>query len=121
MQLVAVYHLTLHTFGSWPADHRRGYTVRGEGYQAPDAEEQRRREQNLSQPLVKLDEIMQRILVVGTYDVCERRGWRLHGTGNDPSHFHAAIGWKEYIHWQDVRDKLKNIVLGGFSQRGPGQ
>src|SRR6266550_3883741 len=107
---VAVYHFTLHAFGSWPADHRRGYTVRGEGYQPPDAEEQQRREEKLSQPVVSFDAAMQKILIVGTYDICHRRGWRLHGAGNDETHFHAAISSKEFVEWHEVRDKLKNVL-----------
>jgi hypothetical protein len=32
-----VYHETLHAYRSLRADHRRGYTRRGKGYQAPNA------------------------------------------------------------------------------------
>ena len=110
MRRVPVYHFTFHAFGTWPADHRRGYTERGEGYQPPDPEEQRRREENLTQPLVSFDESMQKVLIVGTYDICQRRGWRFHGAGNDETHFHAALSWKEFIEWQEVRDKLKNLL-----------
>jgi hypothetical protein len=79
MTSVAVYHFTFHAFGSWDVDHPRGYTVREEGYQPPDPEEQRRREEHLKQPLVEFDEAMQRVLIVGTNDICQRRGgvhWR---------------------------------------------
>ena len=89
---MAVYHFTYHAFGTWRADHRRGYTVRGEGYHAPDPDEQARRDDNLTQSVVHFDEMMQRILVAGTYDVCARRGWSFYGAGNDRTHFHAAIG-----------------------------
>jgi len=109
-RLVAVYHFTLHAFGSWPANHRRGDSVRGEGYQPPDADEQHRREENLSQPVVSVDAAMHKILIVGTYDICHRRGWRLRGAGNDETHFHAAISWTEFVEWQDMRDKLKNVL-----------
>ena len=107
---MAVYHFTLHAFGTWRADHPRGYTIRGKGYQPPDREEQSRRDQNLTQPVISFDEPMQRILIVGTYDICHRRGWRFHGAGNDATHFHALISWKDYVHWQNVRDKLKNLL-----------
>ncbi len=70
-----MYHFTLHAMGSWKADHPRGYTVREEGYQLPDAEEQRRREENLSQAIVEFDQGMQRVLVAGAHDICRRRQW----------------------------------------------
>jgi hypothetical protein len=107
---VAVYHFTYHAFGTWRADHPRGYTVRGEGYRPPDPVEQARRQENLTQPVVHFDEMMQRVLIAGTYDVCENRGWHLYGAGNDPTHYHAAIGWDEFVEWQLVRDKLKNLL-----------
>jgi hypothetical protein len=107
---MAVYHITLHAFGSWRADHPRGYTERHEGYQLPNPEEQQRREENLTQAVVEFDEMMQRILIVGTHDICKRRGWRFHGAGNDKTHFHAAISWRGFVDWQDVRDKLKNLL-----------
>ena len=68
LTIVAVYHFTLHAMGSWRADHPRGYTVREEGYQLPDPDEQQRREEKMSQPVVEFDEDMQRILIAGTYD-----------------------------------------------------
>jgi hypothetical protein len=107
---VAVYHFTWHAFGTWRADHRRRFTVRGEGYQPPDPDEQTRREENLTQPVVYFDEMMQRILIVGTHDVCARRGWQFYGAGNDATHFHVAVGWSEFVEWQLVRDKLKNLL-----------
>src|SRR5688572_23059556 len=63
---------------------------------------------------------MQKVLVVGTYDICKRRGWRFYGGGNDPTHTHALIGFKEFVDWQDARDALKNILslfLGRWTGR----
>jgi hypothetical protein len=97
MSRVAVYHFTFHAFGTWRADHPRGYTVREKGYQPPDVEEQRRREEKLSQDVIKFDEEMQKVLVVGTYDICKRRGWKFYGGGNDPTHTHALIGFAEFV------------------------
>ncbi len=107
---MAVFHFTFHAFGSWPTDHPRGYTVREEGYQPTDAEGQQRREERLTQPIVEFDEDMQKVLVVGTYDICRRRGWRFHGGGNDNTHTHALISWNEFVDWQEARDKLKNLL-----------
>jgi len=117
---VAVYHFTFHAFGTWRADHPRGYTVREEGYQPPDAQEQRRRDEHLTQDVVHFDEDMQKVLVVGTYDICRRRGWQFFGGGNDATHTHALIGFKQFVDWQDARDTLKNILslfLGRWTGR----
>ncbi|MBC8104990.1 MAG: hypothetical protein H7Z14_00235, partial [Anaerolineae bacterium] len=107
---MAVYHFTLHAWGTWDADNRRGYTVRGEGYQPPDPDEQRRREENKLQQVLEFDAGMQRVLIAGTNDICERREWTFHGAGTDPTHFHALISWRAFVEWEFVRDKLKNIL-----------
>lgn len=107
---MTLYHFTLHAFGSWAADHPRGYTVRGQGYQSPSPQEQRSREEKLTQPVVVFDDSMQRILIAGTHDICRRRGWRLLGAANDPTHYHCMIGWEKFTEWQMVRDKLKNVL-----------
>jgi hypothetical protein len=107
---VALYHFTLHARGTWRADQPRGYTVREEGYQLPDAEEQRRRQEGMFQPVVEFDEGMQRVLVAGTYDICRRRQWTCYGAGNDLTHFHALIGWHHFVDWQEARDALKNVL-----------
>jgi hypothetical protein len=117
---VAVYHFTLHAMGSWHADHPRGYTARDGGYRLPNPDEQQRREQGMSQPQVEFDEGMQRVLVAGTSDICERRQWIFYGAANDPTHFHALIGWQRFVDWQEARDKLKN-VLSLFLGRWVGQ
>ena len=66
--------------------------MREEGYQSPDANEQRRREENLTQDVIGFDDDMQKVLVIGTYDICARRGWQFYGAGNDPTHTHALLG-----------------------------
>lgn len=115
-----MYHFTFHAFGTWRADHPRGYTLREEGYQPPDAEEQRRREDKLTQDVVQFDEAMQKVLVVGTQDICTRRGWRFHGAGNDRTRYHALISFERFVDWQEARDTLKNILslfLGRWTGR----
>jgi hypothetical protein len=117
---VGVYHFTLHAFGSWPADHSRGHTLREQGYQAPDHDEQQRREEAMTQSIMEFDEDLQKVLIVGTHDICQRRGWRFHGGGTDLTHSHALISWKHFTDWQDARDKLKNLlrfVEGGSRKR----
>jgi hypothetical protein len=51
-----------------------------------------------NQPPATFDEqTIQEILILGCYDVCKRRGWRLHGVGTDPLHFHWVVSWNEFL------------------------
>jgi hypothetical protein len=38
------------------------------------------------------------------------RDWRLHRVAGEPSHVHVLVSWSEYVSWQKVRDKLKNLM-----------
>jgi hypothetical protein len=58
----------------------------------------------------EFDPLIQAVLISGAYDVCQRRTWRLHGAGTDPTHAHFAISWRGFTRWGDVRDKLKNLL-----------
>ena len=53
---------------------------------------------------------MQGVLIVGGYDVCARRDWRLHAVGTDPTHAHYLISQEGYFDFVEVRDKLKNLL-----------
>ena len=105
-----VYHFTFHAYRSWGPSHPRGYTKRADGYQPSDDNMARHYDGRAKYPRVWFDEAMQQVLVLGTIDVCARRGWRLHGVGTDPSHFHFVVSWREYLAWQYVRQKSKNVL-----------
>lgn len=53
---------------------------------------------------------MQEILILGAFDVCRRRNWRLHAVGTETTHAHFIISWREFISWDQVLAKLKNIL-----------
>jgi hypothetical protein len=74
----------------------------------------------MTQGVIQFDADMQRVLIVGTYDICQRRGWRFHGAGNDLTHYHSLVSWKGFVDWQEARDTLKNILslfLGRWTGR----
>jgi len=107
---MAVYHFTLHAYRSWSPSHPRGYTQRGKGYQPPDPKKAEEYDDCAKFPKVHFDQMVQEILILGAYDICQRRGWRLHAVGTDPSHVHVIVSWRGFRPWHDVMDKLKNIL-----------
>ncbi|HSV13841.1 MAG TPA: hypothetical protein VLI90_06250 [Tepidisphaeraceae bacterium] len=50
------------------------------------------------------------MLICGGYDVCSRRNLRLHAVGTDPTHGHYLVSDKDFLDWELVRDKLKNLL-----------
>jgi hypothetical protein len=107
---LAVYLFTYHAYRSWNADHRRGYTSKDEGVLPPDQKKADFYDRNAKQPAVEFDRVMQAVLIAGAADVCRRRDWRFHAGGTDPTHGHFLISWKEFTPWNDVSDKLKNLL-----------
>jgi hypothetical protein len=112
---LAIYHITLHAYRSWPADHPRGYVHHTDGLQPadPDIAEARDRMANFDE--VKFNRKMQAILIRTAYESCRRNRWHLFGSGSELSHIHFAIGWKEFQDCDEVSRRLKNalsFVLG---------
>ena len=79
---MGVYHFTLHAYRSWSPSHPRGYTERGRGYQPPDPELAEEYDEQALFPRVTFDLVLQRVLVLGIADFCQRRHWRLHAVGH---------------------------------------
>ena len=115
-----VYHSTLHAYRSWNPDHPRGYTERNKGYQPPNPERAEQYDLNAGQDKVVFDTLIQEVLILGTADICRRRQWRLHGAACDPSHVHVVLSWWTFIPWNQVMEKLKNL-LSLFLGRATGQ
>jgi hypothetical protein len=107
---MAVYHFTLHAYRSWSPDNRRGYTVRGKGYQRPDKKRSRQYNDCANFAKVDFDAPIQEVLILGSYDICRRRNWRLHCVGTDLSHVHMVISWRGFKPWREVMEKLKNVL-----------
>ncbi|HSV13563.1 MAG TPA: hypothetical protein VLI90_04845 [Tepidisphaeraceae bacterium] len=107
---MAVYFITLHAYRSWRPDHKRGYTRRGKGVLPPDPQTAANYDAAAHQEPVEFTKEMQQVMVAGAFDVCARRGWRLHGAGFELTHGHFLVSWRGFISWLDVRAKLKNLL-----------
>ena len=105
-----VYHFTFHAYRSWSPSHPRGYTKRGEGYLPPDDKMAQHYDDCARFPRVWFSDAIQEVLVLGCIDVCRRRGWRLHAVGTDLTHLHFVVSWREFVAWQYVRQKMKNVL-----------
>ena len=105
-----VYHETIHAYRSWRADHRRGYTKRGKGYQRPHSEKAREWDELAKQQPAKFDELVQKLIVRFTYEFCARRKVRLRGVGNEEGHTHIVSSWRGFSDRDEVIRRLKNVL-----------
>ena len=116
--IVPVYLLTFHAYRSWRPDHHKGYVRRGEGILPPDATMAAQYDRNATRPQVTFDNQLQRILVEGTRDICDRRDWRLHCVATEPTHLHALVSWLDNtVDWKFVHDTLKRLLGMMLAQR----
>src|SRR5207244_13089562 len=81
-----VYHFTLHAYRSWRPDHPRGYTLKGRGYQAPDAEQADFYDKNAKQDAVLFDQQTQREILNIAHAICDKEKWKLELAGFDETH-----------------------------------
>ena len=113
---MAVYHFTVHAHGDWRADHPRGYTKRGKGYQPPDPEEAQKRDERAKQEPTEFPRDVQALLIRTTHDFCTRRRFRLLGMGNEKGHTHIVIGWTAFCAWEEVLRRLKNVLTTALNR-----
>jgi hypothetical protein len=105
-----VYLITLHAYRSWGPDKSRGFVRKDERIQPPNEELARMYDGQANDDPVTFSTELQRVLIVGAFDICSRRNWHLHAIGTDPTHGHFLVSEKEFMDWEAVRDKLKNIL-----------
>ncbi len=89
-----VYHFVFHAYGSWNADHPRGYVRRGEPgiFASNTALGRYRRVLTHHQPY-EFTELLQADLLLAGKEICGLNNWRLHAIGTDASHLHAVVSW----------------------------
>jgi hypothetical protein len=98
-------------------DHKRGFTQRDEGYQAPNPELASAYNDAAKFRPFEFDDDTQRFLIEVSMDVCARRGWKLYGASTEPTHLHDLVSWRDATRWEDVRGKIKNIMSLELSKR----
>ena len=111
-----VYHETLHAYRSWRADHRRGYTKRGKGYQLPDPETAKEWDKRAKLDPARFEELVQKLIILIAYDFCVRRKMKLHAVGNEDGHTHLVVSWREYRDCDEVIRRLKNVLATALNK-----
>ena len=106
-----VYHFTLHAYRSWRPDHPRGYTKKGVGYQVSDEDQAEFYDQNAKQDAVLFDDQIQREILALAHSICEQEGWKLELAGFDETPTHLVVSWTEFVRWENVDRRLKNLLV----------
>jgi hypothetical protein len=107
---VAVYHFTFHAYRSWRPDNPRGYVHHTKGLLPPDEEMARWYDAHAKFGRMNFEREIQLLLTRDMHAICIRRGWRLHAIGNEETHLHALISWKEFIESSVVGGQLKGSL-----------
>ena len=104
------YLFTFHAYRSWNADNPRGFVQRGKGIQPPNHKLARRYDAiAVAAPMIFRWEHQQILIWIG-FDVCDRRGWRLHFTATEPTHVHYLVSWRGCERWDQISNRIKNIA-----------
>ncbi len=111
------YLFTLHTYGSWLPDNRRGFVKKGEGVQLPNPALAASYRNAASDGPYELDDPTQRFVVEVVCDIGVRHGWRIHAIACEPTHVHILVSWGSDEAWSYVRGKFKNIISLELSKR----
>ena len=114
------YLFTYHAYRSWNPDNPRGFVQRGKGIQPPNHNLARAYNAVAGAAPMIFRREHQRVLIWIGYDVCARRGWRLHFTATEPTHVHYLVSWRGSEPWDQVSTRIKNIaslMLGRKLQR----
>jgi len=104
------YLFTFHAYRSWNADNPRGFVQRGKGIQPPNHNLARAYDAVAGAAPMIFRREHQRILIWIGFDVCARRGWRLHFTATEPTHVHYLVSWRGSEPWDQVSARIKNIA-----------
>lgn len=104
------YLFTFHAYRSWNADNPRGFVQRGKGVQPPNHELARAYDSAASAAPMRFGHKHQRILIWVGFDVCARRGWRLHCAATEPTHVHYLVSWRGIERWDQISNRIKNIA-----------
>jgi REP element-mobilizing transposase RayT len=111
------YLFTYHAYRSWMPDRVERFVQRGKGLQPANELLAKSYVELAMHPPFVFDAEIQRFLIETVLDVCERRGWRLHGVATDPSHLHVLASWNGDTPWKAVRGKIRKIISLERSKR----
>jgi hypothetical protein len=66
---------------------------------------------------VLFDDALQAELLVLSHQICEVEGWRFEASGNDPTHNHQVISWRDFVSWEEVDRRVKNLLTLKLNRR----
>jgi REP element-mobilizing transposase RayT len=108
---MGVYHITLHAYRSWGADHPKGYVQRGEwGIKPTNVQLAQHRNRIAGQEPTRFTPDMQRAAIEMVKDFCRRRGYVLHGVSVTPTHVHVVLSWEDEQDPKQAAIRLKQLL-----------
>jgi hypothetical protein len=113
---MAVYHFTIHAYRSWRPDNPRGCVHHTDGLLPPDPEMAKWYDSHAKFGQIDFEKEIQLILSREVHAICHRRHWRLHAIGNEETHLHALVSWKEFIQSAKVVAQLKGALSHHLGQ-----
>ena len=111
-----VYHLTIHAYRSWGADHPRGYTDHNLGVLPPDQSMADWHNSIATDDPFEFTDQIQRLLIRETHAACIRYGWRLHGAGTELTHLHTLLSWRDFIRYETAVQRIKGVLSHTLGQ-----
>jgi hypothetical protein len=105
------YHFVFHAYGSWNADHPRGWHQHGvAGTQRPSEPIANHRDRNQNHPTVTFNMKTQRALINMAIDACVTRGIQPHVIGTNETHLHLVASWTGDRDAVETHYKIKNLL-----------
>jgi hypothetical protein len=108
--LLAVYHFTIHAYRSWRPDNPRGYVHHTDGLLPTDEEMARWYDHHAKFGRMNFEHEIQLLLTREMHAICLRNAWRLHAIGNEETHLHGLVSWKDFIESGEVVRRLKGAL-----------
>ena len=105
------YLFTYHAYRSWMPDRAEGFVQKGRGIEPPNERLAKAYADAACYPPYHFAADVQRFLIGTALHLCQRRGWRVHGAATEVTHLHLLVSWRDETPWQDVRGKIKNILI----------
>ncbi len=107
---MAVYHFTIHAYRSWRPDNPRGYVHHTKGLLPPDPQMAAWYDSHARFGRVNFEEEMQKLITREAHAICVRREWRSHAIGNEDTHTHLLISWRQFMPCDQVIAQLKGAI-----------
>jgi len=95
---------------SWLPDRKRGYVRKKKGILPPDPDAAAQYRRNARESGVEFTQQLQRMLIDELHVASKYQRFRVHGVGNDGSHAHDLVSWRDERDWSAVRRGIKTSL-----------